>query len=74
MFVDISHIVFLKLLYLFMIILCKTLLPSDKVHAKPADIGKTIKLKPTTGRVIDVDVAPMITTVCTDSRIVFRVL
>ena len=55
-----------------MIILCNTLLPSDKVHASPADIGKTMKLKTTTDRVIDVDIAPMITIVSTDSRIVFR--
>ena len=44
-----------------MINLCNILLPNDKVHAIPADIGKIIKPMPVIDRVIEVDVAPMIT-------------
>ena len=62
------------LLYLFIIILCKTLLPNDKPQAIPADIGRTIKPIPVTDRVIEVDVAAMITMLSTDSNTVFRVL
>ena len=51
-----------------------TLLPSDRVHAIPADIGKTIKPIPVIDRVKEVDVAPMKTIVSTDSNTVFRVL
>ena len=54
--------------------LCDTLLPNDRVNAIPADIGKIIKPKPVTEKVIEVDVAPMITILSTDSNIVFRVL
>ena len=50
------------------------LLPYDRVQAFPADIGKTMKPMPVIDRVIDVDVAPMITILSTDSKIVFRVL
>ena len=57
-----------------MIILCNTLLPSDSVHAIPADIGKIFKPTPLIDRVIEVDVAPMIAIECTDSKIVLRVL
>ena len=57
-----------------MITLCKILLPIDRVQAIPADIGKTIKRIPVIDRVIEVDVAPMITTESTDSNIVFNVL
>ena len=57
-----------------MINLCNTLLPIDRVQAKPADIGKVIKPIPVIDRVIEVDVAPMITILSTDSNIVFRVL
>ena len=57
-----------------MIILCNTLLHNDKVQASPADIGKTIKLIPVIDRVIEVDVAPMIIILSTDSNTVFRVL
>ena len=53
--------------------LCNTLLPSDRVHAIPVDIVKTFKPIPVTDRVIEVDVAPMITIVPTDSNFVFRV-
>ena len=57
-----------------MINLCNTLLPNDKIQTKPADIGKIIKPTPVTVKVIEVDVAPMITIESTDSNIVFRVL
>ena len=35
-----------------MINLCNTLLPSDKLQAIPGDMGKIIKPKPVTDRVI----------------------
>ena len=57
-----------------MIILCNTLLPSDKVHAVPADIGKKFKPTRVIQKVIEVDVAARITMLSTDSNIVFRVL
>ena len=52
---------------------CNTLLPNDRVQAIPADIGKLFKPIPVFDRVIEVDVAPMITIESTDSNIVFRV-
>ena len=55
-----------------MINLCKTLLRNDRVHAIPADFDKIIKPIPVIHRVIEVDVAPMITIVSIDSKIVFR--
>ena len=57
-----------------MINLCNTLLDNDKAQAIPADIGKIIKLKPVIDRVIEVDVAPMIIILSTDSDTVFRVI
>ena len=57
-----------------MINLCNTLLPNDRVQANPADIGKIIKPTPMIDRVIEVDVAPMITILSTDSSTVFRLL
>ena len=57
-----------------MINLCNTLLPNDRVQAKPADIGKIIKPTPVSDKVIEVDVAAMITILSTDSNTVFRVL
>ena len=57
-----------------MIKLCNTLLPKDIPQAIPADIGKTIKPIPITDKLIDVDVAPMITIVSTESNTVFNVL
>ena len=54
--------------------LCKILLPEDRVHSKPADIGETIKSIPVIDRIIEVDVALMITVVSTDSEIVLKVL
>ena len=65
---------FLYSLYLFMINLCNTFLPNDKIQAIPADNGKIIKPKPLTGRLVEIDVAPMITIESTDSKTVFRVL
>ena len=56
-----------------MINLCNTLLPNDRVQAIPADIGKITKPMPVIDRVIEVDVAPMITIVSIDSSTVFRV-
>ena len=57
-----------------MIIFCNTLLPIDRVHANPADIGKIIRPVPVIDRVIKVDVAAIVTIVSTDSNFVFRVL
>ena len=57
-----------------MINLCNTLLPNDRVQTIPADIGRIIKPIPVIDRVIEVDVAPMIKILSTDSNIVFRVL
>ena len=54
-----------------MINLCNTLLPKDKIQAIPADIGKITNPKPITDKVIEVEVAPMITIESTDSNIVF---
>ena len=57
-----------------MIISCNTLLPNDRAHAFPAGIGKKIKPIPVIDRVIEVQFAPIVTIVSTDSNIVFRVL
>ena len=57
-----------------MIIFCNTLLPNDRAQAIPADMGKTIKPIPVIDKVIEVDVAPMITIQSTDSNTVIRVL
>ena len=57
-----------------MIKLCNTLLPIDRLQAVPADIGKIIRPLPVIDRVIEVDVAPMILLLSTDSNTVFRVL
>ena len=57
-----------------MINLCKTLLLNDRAQAIPADIGKIIRPTPVIDRVIEVDVAPMLTIESIDSNIVFRVL
>ena len=53
-------------------IFCDTLLPNDRVHAIPADIGRIIKPTAVIDKVIEVDVAPMITIESTDFHIVFR--
>ena len=55
-------------------ILCNTLLPNDKAHAISAVIGKIFKPIPNVDKVIEVGVAPILTTKSTDSHIVFRVL
>ena len=57
-----------------MINLCNILLPNDKLQAIQADIGKIIKPTPVTDKVIEVEVAAMITILSTDSNTVFRVL
>ena len=57
-----------------MINLCKTLLPSDRLHAIPAYIGKIIKPTPVVNKVIEVDVAPLILILYIDSNTVFSVL
>ena len=44
----------------------------DRVHIIPADIVKIIKLTPVVDRVIEVDVAALITIVSTDSNIVLE--
>ena len=54
--------------------LCNTLLPNDRRLAIPADIRKTIKPIPVIDKVTEVDVAPMIIILSTDSNIWFRVL
>ena len=56
-----------------MINLCDTLLDNDRAQELLADIGKIIKPNPVTDRVIEVEVAPMITIESTDSNNVFRV-
>ena len=57
-----------------MINLCNTLLPYDELQAIPTDVVKIIKPIPVIDRTIEVEVAPMITILSTDSSIVFRVL
>ena len=57
-----------------MISLFDTLLPDDRVHAIPADIGKTIEPIRVIDKIIGIDVALMIKFVSTDSNIVFLVL
>ena len=61
-------------MYLFKTNLRNFMLPNDKAHGILADIGKTIRPIPVIDRVIEVDVAPILTIVSTDSNIVFRVL
>ena len=56
-----------------MIILCNTSLPSDRVHAIPADISKIIMPTLVIDRVKEVDVAPVLTIASTDTNIMFRV-
>ena len=65
---------FLYLFLIFIIILCNTLLPKDRVDEIPADIGKIIRPLTVIGRVIEVEVASMITIVSTGTSIVFRAL
>ena len=48
------------------------MLPKDKVHAIPADNGKTIKPVPVIDKVVEVDVAPILPIVSNGSNIVFR--
>ena len=62
------------MLYFFKIILCITLLPSDRAHAIPAGISTTIKPTPVTDNVTGNVVEPIKTTVWTDSNIEVSVL
>ena len=57
-----------------MINLCNTLLPNEMVHALLADIRKTITPIPVIDRNTEVDIVPIIQSVSTDTKIVFRVL
>ena len=57
-----------------MIKVCITLLPNDKLQAIPADIGKIIKPTPVPDKIIEGDVAVMITIESTDSNTVVVVL
>ena len=57
-----------------MFILCITLLPNDRAHAIPEEIGTTIKPTLVTDNVTGVVVEPIITTVWTDSNIEVSVL
>ena len=66
--------IYLYLMFLIMINLCNTLLPNDKAHGIPADIGKIIKPTPVFDEGMEIDVAPMIIILSTDSNTVFRVL
>ena len=59
---------------MFIINLCNTLLPNDRVQAIPSDMGKIIRPIPVIDKAIEVDVAPMITILSTDSNIGFRVI
>ena len=54
--------------------LCNTLLPNGRVQAIPVDIGKLFRPIQVIDRVIEVDVAPVILILSTDSNTVFRVL
>ena len=53
---------------------CNTLLPSDKVHEILAEIGEIVNPTPVTDRVIENEVAPIMTTESTHSKLVFKVL
>ena len=55
-----------------MINLWNILLPNAKAHTVPADIVKTIKPLRIIERLIEVEVAPIIKFVSTDSNIVFK--
>ena len=57
-----------------MINLCKTLLPIDKVHATPADIGNIINLIPVIDRLLKVNVAPKLKLLSNVFSIVITVL
>ena len=57
-----------------MVNICNTLLPNDRVHAIPDDTAKIFKPIPVIDRVIEVDVAPIITIVSTYSNFLFSIL
>ena len=56
-----------------MVILCHNLLPYNRVHASPADIGETMKPITVFDGFVEVDVARIISIV-SDFNIVFRIL
>ena len=57
-----------------MVILCITLSPNDRAQAILQEIGTTINPTPVTENGIVVVVAPILTTVSTDSNLVVSVL
>ena len=57
-----------------MLILCNTLLPNDRTHATPAEIGNTIKPTPVIDKDADVVVAPIFASSSFDSQIDVNVL
>ena len=61
-------------MYLFKISFWNILLPKGEVQTITAVLGKTIKPILLIDRVIDVDVAPIVPIVPTDSKLVLRVL
>ena len=73
LFVDLFHIVFFNLLYLFMIISYITLLPIDIAHAVAVDIGLAIKSIPVRDKVIELGVLAIITPLSNDFSIVVNV-
>ena len=66
-------LLFLFSLGLSMIIPCSTSMSNDKLHAIPADVRETIQSIPVIDKVLEVDVAPILTIVSTDSKFEFRV-
>ena len=57
-----------------MLILCNTLLPNDRTHATPAEIGNTIKPTAVIDKNADVVVAPILASASFDSQIDVNVL
>ena len=55
-----------------MTFLCTTFLPTDRVHAIPADFVKKIKRIPVIDKVKEVHVAAITTLLSTDSNIVLK--
>ena len=57
-----------------MLILCNTLLPNDRTHATPAEIGNTIKPTPVIDKNADVVVAPFLASASFESQMDVNVL
>ena len=57
-----------------MIILCKPLIPNDRANRTPADIGTKVIATTVTDKFADAVIAPVITTVSTESNIDVSVL